>query len=66
VLETIDKELLSLCSACVRFNIPNESVIISWRKAYELRGKLGVIQIVKDDGGPLYQMQNIIVNSIGI
>lgn len=43
VLETIDKELLSLRSACIRFNIPSESVIISWRKAYELNGQSGLI-----------------------
>jgi len=43
VLEAIDKEFLSLRSACVRFNIPSESVIISWRKAYELKGQLGLI-----------------------
>lgn len=43
VLEIIDKELLSLRSACVRFNIPSESVIISWRRAYELKGQLGLI-----------------------
>lgn len=42
-LETIDKEHLSLRSACVRFNIPSESVIISWRKAYELKGHAGLI-----------------------
>jgi len=42
VLETIDKELLSLRAACVRFNIPSESVIISWRKAYELKGQSGL------------------------
>jgi transposase len=43
VLETIDKEFISLRTACVRFNIPSESVIISWRKAYELKGYLGLI-----------------------
>lgn len=43
VLETIDKEHLSLRSACVRFNIPSESVIISWQKAYELKGYSGLI-----------------------
>lgn len=43
VLETIDRERLSLRSACVRFNIPSESVIISWRKAYELKGPAGLI-----------------------
>lgn len=43
VLETIDKELLSLRSACVRFNIPSKSVIISWQKAYASKGQLGLI-----------------------
>ena len=43
VLTTMDSELLSLRSACVRFNIPSESVIISWRKAYELNGQAGLI-----------------------
>ena len=42
VLLTIDKEHLSLLAACVRFNISSESVIISWRKAYELNGLLGL------------------------
>jgi transposase len=43
VLAAIDKELLSLRSACVRFNIPSESVIISWQKAYKLNGQFGLI-----------------------
>jgi transposase len=43
VLVTIDKELLSLREACFRFNIPSESVIISWRKAYESSGQSGLI-----------------------
>jgi transposase len=43
VLETIDRELLSLRSACVQFNIPSESVIISWRRAYELKGQPGLM-----------------------
>lgn len=42
VLTTIDREHLSLRSACVRFNIPSESVIISWRKAFELKGPAGL------------------------
>lgn len=50
VLETIDKEHLSLRGACVRFNIPSESVIINWRKAYELNGQLGLIS--KPKGRP--------------
>jgi transposase len=50
VLETIDKEFLSLRSACVRFNIPSESVIISWQKAYASKGQLGLI--AKPKGRP--------------
>ena len=50
VLEVITKEHLSLRSACVRFNIPSESVIISWRKAYELNGQAGLIS--KPKGRP--------------
>jgi transposase len=43
VLETVDREFLSLRAACVRFNISSESVIISWRKAFELMGPAGLI-----------------------
>lgn len=43
VLNAIDTEFLSLRSACVRFNIRSESVIINWRKAYELKGQQGLI-----------------------
>lgn len=43
VLKAIEKERLSLRESCVKFNIPNDSVIISWRKAYELKGPLGLI-----------------------
>ena len=42
VLQTIEVEHLSLREACVRFNIPSESVIISWRKAYEMSGITGL------------------------
>lgn len=47
VLKTIEKELLSLRAASVRFNIPSESVIISWQKAYESKGQLGLIPQAK-------------------
>jgi transposase len=43
VLLAMDKEQLSLYTACVRFNISSESVIISWRKSYELNGQAGLI-----------------------
>jgi transposase len=47
VLAAIDCELLSLRTACVRFNIPSESVIISWQKAYRLNGQLGLMPKIK-------------------
>lgn len=43
VLTTIERECLSLRSACVRFNIPSESIIINWQKKYRSKGSLGLI-----------------------
>lgn len=43
VLKAIDKERLSLRTACVRFNIPSESVIINWRRVYDSHGESGLI-----------------------
>ena len=43
VLETMQKEALSLRGASVRFNIPSESVISNWRKIYRLKGVEGLI-----------------------
>jgi transposase len=57
VLEAIDKEFLSLRSACARFNIPSDSVIISWRKAFESKGELGLIE--KPAGRPKKMKQPI-------
>ncbi|MEO6905521.1 MAG: transposase [Ginsengibacter sp.] len=42
VLETIEKEFLSLRSACVKFNITTPSTIIQWQKRYEKEGFLGL------------------------
>ena len=50
VLQSIETEHLSLRVACVRFNIPSESVIISWRKAYEMSGTTGLLS--KPKGRP--------------
>ena len=50
VLQTIDKELLSLQDACVRFDIAATSSIISWRDAYESNGYQGLIS--KPKGRP--------------
>lgn len=57
VLATINKELISLREACFLFNIPSESVIISWRKAYEQDGELGLI--AKPKGRPQTMKQPI-------
>ena len=50
VLQTIDKELLSLQDACVRFDIAATSSIISWRDAYKSNGYQGLIS--KPKGRP--------------
>lgn len=50
VIQTIDKELLSLQEACVRFDIPSIASITSWRNAYESNGYQGLIS--KPKGRP--------------
>lgn len=42
VLETIEKESLSLIEACVEFNISSESVIIQLQKNHKDQGNLGL------------------------
>lgn len=42
VIETMNKEFLSLRAACVRFNIPSDSLLISWKRAYESKGLSGL------------------------
>ena len=43
VLEVIQEEGLSLKSACLRFNIPSESMIIDWRRKVEREGWTGLL-----------------------
>jgi transposase len=50
VLQSIDKELLSLKDACVRYDIAAASSITSWRDAYESNGYQGLIS--KPKGRP--------------
>ncbi len=57
VIEAIEKELLSLRSACVRFNIASESVIIQWRRAYQSKGLAGLMPKAK--GRPAKMKQPI-------
>jgi transposase len=41
VIQTIEKELLSLREACIRFNVPSESTMVSWKRVFEAEGILG-------------------------
>ena len=50
VIQTIDKELLSLQEACVKFDIPATSTIMSWQEAYKSNGYQGLIN--KPKGRP--------------
>ena len=42
VLQTVKKKSLSLTEACLSFNIPNASIIVSWQKRFEKLGLLGL------------------------
>ncbi|MDP2089174.1 MAG: transposase [Flavobacteriaceae bacterium] len=42
VLQTIDKEFLSLSDCCLKFNIPSASVIFQWQKEYLTKGLAGL------------------------
>jgi transposase len=42
VIQTIEKELLSLRQACIRFNVPSESTIVGWKRVFETEGILGL------------------------
>ena len=42
VLGAIEKEFLSLRQACVKFNIPSDSLIINWQRAYARDGAAGL------------------------
>jgi transposase len=42
VIQAIEKELLSLRAACAKFNIPSDSTIIKWQRAYESEGIQGL------------------------
>jgi transposase len=47
VLQTVERENLSLRTACARFNIPSVATIIVWQRAYESNGYQGLIPISK-------------------
>ena len=42
VMRTIERKSLSLSEACLSFNIPNGSVIVSWQKRFEKLGHIGL------------------------
>ena len=50
VIESIKNDYLSLSEACLKFNIPSESIIINWQRKY---GKDGVLSLqAKPKGRP--------------
>ena len=57
VIKAIANEHLSLRSAAVRFNIPSESVIISWQKMFRENGEMGLI--AKPKGRPIKMKEPI-------
>ena len=57
VLKAIDKQHLSLRSAAVQFNIPSESVIISWQKLFSEKGEMGLI--ARSKGRPVKMKEPI-------
>lgn len=42
VLTSIEQDVLSLSQACLKFNIPTKSIIISWQKKYKNFGVTGL------------------------
>lgn len=42
VLLAIEKDHLSLSQACLRFNIPSDSIVIKWQRNYKEFGKPGL------------------------
>lgn len=51
VLQAINKELLSLRQACVAFDIPSDSILIQWQRAYARYGPAGLVN--KPKGRPV-------------
>lgn len=43
VLLTIEKELLTLNQACLKFNIPSNSTLIEWQRDYSTEGVVGLL-----------------------
>ena len=50
VLLTIEKELLTLNQACLKFNIPSDSILIKWQRDYSTKGVAGLLN--KPKGRP--------------
>ena len=43
VLDVINNKFLSLNEACLEFNIPSNSIIITWQKSYDRYGSTGLL-----------------------
>ncbi len=42
VVQAIAKDFLSLREACIRFNIPSEATVVSWKRIFETEGVQGL------------------------
>jgi transposase len=51
VLQTLNKDSLSLNEACLKFNIPSDSIILNWQRNYNREGFSGLID--KPKGRPV-------------
>ena len=51
VLQTLNKDSLSLNEACLKFNIPSDSIILNWQRNYNKEGFNGLID--KPKGRPV-------------
>lgn len=47
VVRTLKAESLSLLQACLRFNVPNESTVLTWVRIYDSKGSEGLMAIHK-------------------
>jgi transposase len=57
VLQTLNKDTLSLNQACLKFNIPSDSIILNWQRNYNNEGFNGLID--KTKGRPVMSFKRV-------
>ena len=57
VLQTLNKDSLSLNEACLKFNIPSDSIILNWQRNYNNEGFNGLID--KPKGRPVMSFKRV-------